>query len=114
MDIFQRIAGSEQLQPYILSKLSIALSIHSGIPLSKSDFETDSYGLELNRQTITGEFDLLFKTLIECLEQKHLEDDNYFRYYLKGHLDRGALMLENEQRYSSDFLTHLLDTENAI
>lgn len=114
MDIFQKIAGSEQLQPFILAKLSLALSIHSKVPLSKSDFDTDSYGLELNRQTITGEFDILFKSLIEMLENKHLEDDNYFRYYLKGHLDRGAIMLENEQKYGSNFLTHLLELDKSI
>lgn len=114
MDIFQRIAGSEQLQPFILAKLSLALSIHLNVPLSKTDFDTDSYGLELNRQTITGEFDILFKSLIEMLENKHLEDDNYFRYYLKGHLDRGAIMLENEQKYGSNFLTHLLELEKSI
>jgi DNA sulfur modification protein DndE len=84
------------------------------VPLSKFDFDNDAQGLELNRQTITGEFDAMFKSLIEILEDKHLEDDNYFRYYLKGHLDRGAVMLENEQRYSGNFLTHLLDLENSI
>ena len=114
MDIFQRIGASEQLQPFILAKLALALSIHSGVPLSKSDFDNDTQGLELNRQTITGEFDAMFKSLIEILEDKHLEDDNYFRYYLKSHLDRGAIMLENEQRYSGNFLTHLLDLENSI
>ena len=114
MDIFQRIGSSEQLQPIILAKLALALSIHSGVPLSKSDFDNDTQGLELNRQTITGEFDAMFKSLIEILEDKHLEDDNYFRYYLKSHLDRGAVMLENEQRYSGNFLTHLLDLENSI
>lgn len=114
MDIFQKISASEQLQPFILAKLAIALSVHTGVPLSPSDFDKDTYGLELNRQTITGEFDLLFKTLIEKLERKHLEDDNYFRYYLKGHLDRGALMLQSEQKYSGNFLTHLLDIDNSI
>lgn len=114
MDIFQRIAGSEQLQPFILAKLALALSIHSKVPLSKSDFNTDSCGLELNRQTITGEFDILFKSLIEMLENKHLDEDNYFKYYLKGHLDRGAIMLENEQKYSGNFLTHMIELDKAI
>jgi len=114
MDIFQRIAGSEQLQPFILAKLALALSIHSNVPLSKLDFDTDSYGLELNRQTITGEFDILFKSLIEMLENKHLDEDNYFKHYLKGHLDRGAIMLENEQKYSGNFLTHMIELDKAI
>ena len=114
MDIFHRIMASEQLQPFILAKIAISLSINSGVPLSTSDFKTDSFGLELNRQTITGEYDLLFKGLIEQLENKHLEDDNYFKYYLKGHLDRGAIMLDNEQRYGGNFLIHLLELEKAI
>lgn len=114
MDIFQRIGASEQLQPFILAKLAIALSIKSGVRLSKDDFNTDTLGLELNRQTITGEYDLLFKSLILMLEQRKMEDDEYFKYYLKGHLDRGAIMLENEQRYGGMFLTHLLELENAI
>ncbi|MDD3013456.1 MAG: DndE family protein [Candidatus Gastranaerophilales bacterium] len=114
MDIFQKISGSEQLQPFILAKLALALSIQSNVQLSRSDFSTDILGLELNRQTITGEFDLLFKALIEMLEKKHLNDDDYFRNYLKAHLDRGALMLANEHRYGGTFLTHLLDLEKAI
>ncbi len=114
MDIFQRIGASEQLQPFILAKLALALSIKSGVKLSKDDFHTDNQGLELNRQTITGEYDLLFKSLIIMLEQKNINDDEYFKYYLKGHLDRGAIMLENEQRYGGMFLTHLLELENAI
>ena len=114
MDIFQRIGASEQLQPFILAKLALALSIKSGVKLSKDDFHTDNLGLELNRQTITGEYDLLFKSLIIMQEQKTINDDEYFKYYLKGHLDRGAIMLENEQRYGGMFLTHLLELENAI
>ena len=114
MEIFQKIAASEQLQPFILAKLSLALSIKLNTPLSKLELDTDSFGLELNRQTITGEFDLMFKSLIEILENKHLEDDKYFRYYLKGHLDRGAIMLANEQKYGGNFLTHLLELEKAI
>ena len=114
MDIFQRIGASEQLQPFILAKLALALSIKSGVKLSKDDFHTDNLGLELNRQTITGEYDLLFKSLIIMQEQKTINDDEYFKYYLKGHLDRGAIMLENEQRYGGMFLTHLLELESAI
>ncbi len=114
MDIFEKIQGSEQLQPFILAKLALALSIQSNISLSSTDFNSDRFGLELNRQTITGEFDIFFKALIEMLEEKHIKDEDYFKNYLKAHLDRGAIMLENEHRYGGTFLTHLLNLEKAI
>lgn len=114
MQYFEEIAASENLQPFILSKLAISLSIKSEDPLCESDFKSDSLGLELNRQTITGEFDDLFKGLIEMFEGKHIEDDEYFQKYLKAHLDRGATMLYSEFRYSPDFLLGLLSKKNKL
>ena len=112
--IFQEIGASEQLQPFILSKLAIALSIKNQNPLTDSDFRRDNNGLELNRQTITGEYDILFKCLIEMKEHRHIEDDEYFKNYVKAHLDRGASYLQNEHKYGSDFFVQLLKTENSI
>lgn len=114
MQYFEEIAASENLQPFILSKLAISLSIKSEDPLCESDFKSDSLGLELNRQTITGEFDDLFKGLIEMFEGNHIEDDEYFQKYLKAHLDRGATMLYSEFRYSPDFLLGLLSKKNKL
>lgn len=68
MKIFEEIAPSTNYPPFILSKLSISMSVKSGEPLTETDFKTDSFGLELNRQTITGEWDDLYKGLIEMFE----------------------------------------------
>ena len=73
MDIFEIIESKENLPPYILSKLSIAMSLKNPQRLKDIDFSTDTGGLELNRQTITGEFDLLYKCLIEVYESKHID-----------------------------------------
>ena len=73
-----------------------------------------SYGLELNRQTITGEYDTLFKSMIEIFEGKHISDDEYFQKYLKAHLDRGARLIHSEFKYSTDFLLALLSEEKTI
>ena len=83
-------------------------------PLEERDFHTDSYGLELNRQTITGEWDDLFKSLIEMFEKKHINDDDYFQKYLKAHLDRGARMIYSEFKYSGDFVMALLKKDTTI
>lgn len=90
------------------------MSIKSGKPLEERDFHTDSYGLELNRQTITGEWDDLFKSLIEMFEKKHINDDDYFQKYLKAHLDRGARMIYSEFKYSGDFVMALLKKDTTI
>ena len=108
MQCFEEIQASTNYAPYILAKMSIAMSIKSGNRLNEIDFRSDSYGLELNRQTITGEWDDLFKALIEMFEKKHINDDDYFQKYLKAHLDRGAKMLYTEYKYNGDLLTAVL------
>lgn len=114
MDIFEEINGAENLPPFILSKLAIAMSLKSKNPLVEDDFHRDTNGLELNRQTITGEYDDTYKCLIEMFEGRHLEDDDYFQKYLKAHLNRGAKMLYSEYKYGGDFIVQLLNSEGSI
>ena len=114
MSIFEEMAASTNYAPFILSKLSISLSIKSGMPLEESDFKTDTYGLELNRQTITAEWDDLYKCLITMAEQRHIEDDEYFQKYIKAHLDRGAKMLYSEFKYNNDFLLGLISDKESL
>ena len=114
MEIFEHIGQSANLQPYCLSKLAIALSVASEKPLIDEDFKTNNDGLELNRQTITGDHDTLFKSVIILDLKKPLSDEEYFPKYLKAHLDRGAKMLENEFRYSKNLLNHLCKLEESL
>lgn len=114
MDLFEEITASTYLAPFTLSKLAISMSLKSNTPLKENDFKTDNYGLELNRQTITGEFDLLFKSMIEVFEGTHINDDDYFQKYIKAHLDRGARLIHSEYKYNSDFLLSLLSEKNTI
>lgn len=114
MSIFEEIAASTNYAPFILSKLSISLSIKSEKPLEDADFKTDTYGLELNRQTITAEWDDLYKCLISMAENRHIEDDEYFQKYLKAHLDRGAHMLYSEFKYNRNFIIALINEKSGI
>ena len=104
--IFAALGQSLGLQPFILSKLSIALSLRKG-QLNSDDMKTDNNGLELSRQTIFGDHDLLFKSLIVNTERRSVSEDEYFPTLVKAHLDRGAKLLEDEKRYSKDFYNHL-------
>ncbi len=114
MQYFEEIAASTNYPPFILSKLAITMSIKSGVALEECDFYTDSYGLELNRQTITGEWDNMFKSLIEMFEKKHINDDDYFQMYLKAHLDRGSRLVYSEFKYNSDFVVALISKNTTI
>ena len=115
MSIFGEINNSIHLQPFVLCKIAIALSLKIDKQLDDADFSTDNEGLELNRQTITGEYDDLFKGLIINHKQELLTDDEYFPKYLKAHIDRGAKRLYAEYKYSgSNFYKHLLSLEKSI
>ena len=114
MIIFEEISASEGYPPFILSKLSISLSIKSEIPLEEKDFNLDNNGLELNRQTITSEWDDLYKCLIEMSEKRHIDDDEFFQKYIKAHLDRGAKLIYREFQYNNDFLLSLLNDEQGL
>lgn len=111
--IFASLGQSLGLQPFILSKIAIALSIRKG-RLENSDFTTDNEGLELSRQTIFGDHDLIFKSLIVNRQNKAIMDDEYFPYMVKAHLDRGANLLEYEKRYSKDFYNHMCHLDTNI
>ncbi len=111
--ILDRIAISTNLTWPILVKLSMAISLRHN-PLLPQDMATDSRGKELGRQQVTGESDVLWKCLMEVHANRHLTDDEFFPGYCKAHLDRGAIYLDQEYRYSNDFLNHLTKLQNSI
>jgi DNA sulfur modification protein DndE len=116
-DIFDEMSSRTHLKPFALSKLAISLSIKSDEKINPDEY-TESNGIELNRQTITGQFDALYKCLIEEKEMKHLTDDEYFPLFMKAHLDRGANLLLNRYNYSGGnlekFILSLLSEVSAI
>ena len=46
--------------------------------------------------------------------QRHLTDEEFFPNYIKAHIDRGAVLLDQEQRYGGDFLVHLTELEKGL
>jgi len=113
MDIFSSVGNTQGLQPFALSKISIALSVRKGA-LEPDSFSTDSDGLELNRQTIFGEYDTLFAALITMDAGEELSDEELFPRYTKAHIDRGAKLLSNEIRYGMSFYENLLSIDRNI
>lgn len=113
-EILTQIESSTNIPYATLIKLALALSLCTGL-LQKEDFNTNNLGRELNRQTITGDADALYKCLFEVCENRHMSDEEYFPKSVKAHLDRGAILLQNELRYSgNDFLQHLAELDKSI
>ena len=115
-EIFEELGNRMNLKPFALSKLAISMSLTNNEPIE--NFKSlDNNGLELNRQTITAQYDLLFKTLIEQHAGKHLTDDEYFPTHAKLHIDRGAIMLINRYNYSSNmeqFINQIVNQDSNI
>ncbi len=112
MEIFDFIYQREHLQPFALAKISIALAVRAGYVFDGEN--ADSLGLDLNRQTITGEHDLLFKKIIEMNEGKSIPEEEYFPGYVKAYMDQGALLLEQEYKYTNDLYSHLVQLDKGI
>ena len=87
-EIFEEIGASSNLKPFALSKIAI----------------------ELQRSTVTGEFDNVYKSLMEVNLNKHLTDDEYYPLYTKKHIDKGAEILQNLYKYSGGNLEKFLRT----
>lgn len=96
-EIFEALGGSINLKPFALCKIAIALSLTDDSDVY--NYENDMTGLELNRQTITAQHDIMFKVLMENHANKYLSDDEYFPDYSKWHIDRGAKMLRDKVKY---------------
>lgn len=115
-DIFEDLGSRMNLKPFALCKLAISMSLTNDEPIENYK-ETDNNGLELNRQTITAQYDVLFKCLLEQHAGKHLSDDEYFPIHAKLHIDRGAVMLKNRYNYSSNlehFITQIIKGDISI
>ena len=112
-EIFNRIEASDRLPWPTLIRLALSLSIRQG-SLMELELYSDNLGKELNRPTITGDSDSIYKCLIELQEGRHLTDEEYFPVYIKAHLDRGARLLEQEKNYSRDLIVHLTELDKGL
>lgn len=90
-EIFKELENRTNYKAYTLVKHAIAWSLNENT--SVENYESDSDGMDLNRQTITGDNEAYFKVLIEQVEGRHLPEDEFFPKYVKAHIDRGSELL---------------------
>ena len=87
-EIFQELERRTNYKPYTLVKHAIAWSLKENT--SVSDYNSDSDGLDLNRQTITG------------------DNETYFPKYVKAHIDRGSGLLLDMYNHAGSIEKYVL------
>lgn len=107
-EIFEELESRTNYMPYTLVKHAIAWSLKENT--SVADYKSDSDGLDLNRQTITGDNEVLFKVLIEQVEGRYLLEEEFFPKYVKAHIDRGSELLLDMYNHAGTIDRYVLQT----
>ena len=114
-EIFEELESRTKLKPYTLVKHAIVWSLKENT--SVEGFTSDANGLDLNRQTITGDHDAFFKALIEMNEHRHLTDDEFFPQYVKAHIDRGSKILLDMYNHAGtmdQYILHVMGVGDTV
>lgn len=100
-----QLQASTGITPNILIRYAVALSLRDNgpgadiVPITK-DF---SDGLVLNRSTVTGEYDYVFRALITQAAGRELSDEEYFPGFFNAHLERGIRTLAGEYKSTGNY-----------
>lgn len=106
-EYFDKLTASSSLKPFALSKIAIALSLNCDEPID--DYHSDDItGIELARSTVTGNEDIVFKSLIEMDLGRTITEDEYYPHYMKLHIDRGTELLYKRYQYAGSSLEKFL------
>ena len=114
-EIFEELEARTNYKPYTLVKHAIAWSIRENT--SVADFKSDSDGLDLNRQTITGDNETYFKVLMEQVEGRYLPEEEFFPGYVKAHSDRGSKLLLDMYNHAGSvdkYILHVLGEGDTV
>ena len=100
-----QMKGRTQLTPNILSRIAICYSLND--PTIPNPAEYDEKGQEINRFTLTGEWDTLFVALIKerCIHDG-LDPEKDLYDQLRAHLNRGVFGIFPQVKSLGDF--HIL------
>lgn len=102
------LQSQTHLTPNITARLAVGLSLTDpSLPDLPNNKETG--GLEINRHTLTGEFDFIYKSLITQHAKREVSDEEYFPTLFNAHLERGIHLLENEYKYAGNYDRFLLN-----
>lgn len=100
-DSLKDLQSSTGLTPNILARISISLSLLDPEPID--EVQSESKGLEFNRNTLTGEDDYYYKALIRQYSGRQIPEEEYFPNIFNAHLTRGVQLLESEYKHAGNY-----------
>lgn len=110
-EILKSLQNSTGLTWNVLSRIAVAMSLND--PTLPSEVPNTA-GVEIHRNTMTGEHDYVYKALIRQHAGYHVPEEEYFPDLFNRHIERGIRMLEGEYKLFGSYeklLTNLLKTE---
>ncbi|AMO86776.1 DNA sulfur modification protein DndE [Solibacillus isronensis B3W22] len=111
-EILKSLQNSTGLTWNILSRIAVAMSLND--PTIPAEVP-DTSGIEIHRNTMTGEHDYVYKAIIRQHAGYHVPEEEYFPDLFNRHIERGIRMLEGEYKLFGNYdklLTNLLKTGN--
>ncbi|MCG7384386.1 MULTISPECIES: DndE family protein [Paenibacillus] len=104
-EILTQIHSSSGITPNILIRYAVALSLKKNDPNNPIEPIMKDFpdGLVLNRSTVTGEYDYVFRAMITQAAGQELTDEEYFPSYFNAHLERGIRALSSEYKAAGNY-----------
>jgi DNA sulfur modification protein DndE len=98
----QQLKGKTGLTPNILARIALCYSLND--PLIPDPLDYDEEGQEINRYTLTGEWDAFFIALVRerCINDG-LDPEHDLLPQFRAHLNRGAFFVFAQVKDLSDF-----------
>lgn len=113
-EILKSLQNSTGLTWNVLSRIAVALSLKEDSSFPKA--VPDTAGVEIHRNTLTGEYDYVYKALIQQHSGFSITEEEYFPDLFNRHIERGIRILESKYRLYGNYeklLTNLLKNENG-
>lgn len=99
--LLKNLQSSTGLTPNIISRIAISLSLLN--PEEPEKVNPENNGLEFNRNTLTGEYDFVYKALIRQHANREISEEEYFPGLFNAHLHRGVKLLFTEYKHAGNF-----------
>lgn len=100
-ETLKNLHNSTGLTPNLLSRIAVSLSVLQ--PELPENVESDRDGLEFNRNTLTGDHDYFYKSIIIQHTNHSVTESDYFPTLFNAHLTRGVKLLNEEYKHSGNY-----------
>lgn len=106
-EILKDLQSKTNLRPNILSRMAINLSLQQNIQVPKKEY--DDNGFEFRKETLMGNYEILFKALISQKAGKQLSEQEFFPEYTKLHIENGITLLKSEYELGGNYEKFILN-----